>query len=82
MVYIIKDLVFIDYVLDKGISFGFDIGMDWLVWGDYCLFVMYYNMMCFLWLFYYVENVGVIIYIEIEINFYLVFVGVIWYGVL
>lgn len=82
MVYIIKDLVFIDYVLDKGISFGFDVGMDRLVRGDHRLFVMYYNVMCFLWLFYYVENVGVIIYIEIEINFYLVFVSVIWYGVL
>lgn len=82
MVYIIKDLVFIDYVLDKGISFGFDIGMDRLVRGDYRLFVMYYNMTRFLRLFYYVENVGVIIYIEIEINFYSAFVGVIRYGVL
>lgn len=82
MVYIIKDLVFTDYALDKGISFGFDAGMDWLAWGDYCLLVMHYNVTRFLRLLYYVENAGVIIYIEIEINFYLALVSVTRHGVL
>ena len=81
MVHIIKDLVFTDHAPDKGISFGSDTGMDRPARGDHRLLVMHHNMTRFLRLPHHVENAGVIIHIEIEINFHPALVGVTRHGV-
>ncbi|GDO09685.1 hypothetical protein BvCmsKSP081_00152 [Escherichia coli] len=81
MVHIIKDLVFTDHAPDKGISFGSDAGMNRPARGDHRLLVMHHNVTRFLRLPHHVENAGVIIHIEIEINFHPALVSVTRHGV-
>ena len=66
----------LDVYKRQGISFGSDAGMDRPARGDHRLLVMHHNVTRFLRLPHHVENAGVIIHIEIEINFHPALVGV------